>query len=162
MKTLRNLMISFAALLMLLALAATGAKAQSLNTTEFAGKFTLPFMAQWGQMTLPPGEYNLYYGRFSASGLRMVEVANENMNILRGVILPRGQNDVKGEGNFLVCVFEGNRAYVRSLQMAELGHSVGFARPHGVSVAAWIVAGNKSQNTNTRFAEIRIPVAPLK
>jgi len=162
MKTLRRWIIPASVLVIFLGLAATGMKAQSLRSTEFAGKFTLPFMAQWGEITLPPGNYNLYYGAFTASGLRMVEVAHENLGIVHGLVLARGRNDARGEGNFLVCVLEGNRTYVRSLQMEEVGHTVGFARPHGVSVAAWIVAGNKTRNTNARFAEIRIPVALLK
>jgi hypothetical protein len=162
MKQFRSWMISVAALLMLLGLVATGAKAQSMRTTDFAGRFTLPFAAQWGDLTLVPGEYNLYYGNLNLSGPLVVEVAHENVGIVHGVVLARGRGDAKGEGSFLVCVTEGNRAYVRSLQMGEIGQSVGFARPRGVSVAAWIVAGKKTHNTNTRLAETRIPILPAK
>ena len=33
-----------------------------LRMAEFAGRFTLPFDAAWGEMLLPQGDYALYYG----------------------------------------------------------------------------------------------------
>lgn len=162
MNRLRKLIVLASVLVTFLGLAATGTKAQNLRITEFAGKFSLPFTAQWGAMTLPPGNYNLYYGDLTAGGFRVVEVSDEDQGIRRGVVIPSGRNDAKGEETFLVCVFEGNRAYVHSLQMAAMGQSIGFARPHGVSVEAWIMAGNKAHNTKARLAETRIPVVPLK
>jgi hypothetical protein len=162
MKTLRNLIVPVSVLVMFLGLAATGTKAQILNTTHFAGNFTLPFPAQWGEMTLPPGDYNLYFGNLNQHGLRVVEVAHEDLGILHGLVITRMPQESKATESFLVCVIEGNKAYVRSLEMAGIGQSVGFARPHGVSVAAWIVADKKTHNTNARLAETRIPVVPLK
>ncbi|HXH50212.1 MAG TPA: hypothetical protein VNM47_12780 [Terriglobia bacterium] len=162
MKTVRSLLVSISVLVMFLGLAATGAKAQSLKQTHFAGKFTLPFMIQWGGMILPPGDYNLYIGYLTLSGPRMVEVANEDMGIQRGFVLPVASESRKATQSVLVCVVEGGRGYVRSLEIAELGQSIGFARPHGVSVQAWIVGSNKSHNVNTQLAETRIPVVPRK
>lgn len=162
MKTVRSLLVPLSVLVMFLGLAATGMKAQSLYSTHFVGKFTLPFAAQWGQMTLPPGDYNLYYGFMNEGGAKIIEVAHENVGILHGRVPSMGSDDTKGEGSFLVCVIEGNKAYVRSLQMATLGESVNFARPQGVSVAAWIVAGNKSHNPKTHLAKTRIPIVPVK
>lgn len=162
MKTVRSLLVPISVFVILLGLAVTGVKAQSLRTTEFAGKFTLPFMVQWGAMALPPGEYNLYYGNLNLSGPRMVEVASEELGFQRGLILPHGQNELKGTKSVLVCVIEGNRGYVRALELGELGQSISFPRPHGVSVSAWIVAGNQSQNVKTQIAEIRISVVPVK
>lgn len=161
MKKIGSLMISVTALVALFALVGTGAKAQSLNSTHFVGKFTLPFEAQWGRMALPPGNYNLKYG-FTRGGLRMVEVAGEDKADVHGWVIAWGSGDTKGEGSFLVCVLEGGKGYVRSLQMAGLGDGIEFARPHGVSVAAWIVAGIRTNDTNTRVSEVRIPVAPVK
>lgn len=162
MKTLRSLLVPVSLLVMCLGLAATGTNAQSLRITDFAGKFTLPFTAHWGPMTLPPGNYNLYYGDLTARGFRVVEVVNADQGIRHGVLIPWGHNDAKGEETFLVCVFEGDKAYVHSLQMAALGESIGFSRPHGVRVEAWIVAGNPAHNTNARLAQTRIPVLPMK
>lgn len=162
MKRFRNLFVPVSMLVMFLGLAATGMRAQSLSSTQFVGKFTLPFAAEWGHMSLPPGDYNLYYGHMSTSGINIVEVADPETGVSNGFSLVRGRDDAKGEGSFLVCVFEGDKGYVRSLQMAEIGESVEFPKPHGVSVAAWIVAGNENHNTNTRLAEMRIPVVPVK
>lgn len=162
MKTLRHALVSVSVLVMFFGVAATGTKGQSLDITHFAGQFTLPFMAQWGEMILPPGNYNLYYGNLTPSGLRAVEVAHEDMGILHGLTLAANREDSKVTESVLVCVLEGNKAYVRTLKMADLGLSVGFARPHGVSVRAWIVAGNESHNGKARLAEARIPIVPLK
>lgn len=162
MKKVRSLLVSTSVLVMFLGLATAGVKAQSLKQTHFAGKFTLPFMVQWGGMILPPGDYNLYIGKLNLSGPLMVEVANEDMGIQRGVVLPVTSENRKATQSVLVCVVEGARGYVRSLEIAELDQSIGFARPHGVSVQAWIVGSNKSHNVNTRVAETRIPVVPQK
>ena len=109
MKTVRSLLVAISVFVILLGLAVTGVKAQSLRTTDFAGKFTLPFMVEWGPMTLPPGEYNLYYGNLNLSGPRMVEVSSEELGFQRGLILPRGQNELKATKSALVCVIECNR-----------------------------------------------------
>ncbi|TAM84679.1 MAG: hypothetical protein EPN47_00775 [Acidobacteria bacterium] len=161
MKTLRSMIIPASVLMMFLGLAA-GMEAQTLRVTSFAGKFTLPFMAQWGRMTLPPGNYNLYYGNLGMSGPRMVEVANEDLGVQRGLILPVGEDIRKATRSVLVCVLEGDKAYVRSLEMAEIGQSINFERPHGVSVDAWIVAGEQIPNTNRELAEARIAIVPVK
>ncbi|HET7214850.1 MAG TPA: hypothetical protein VFL79_14760 [Terriglobia bacterium] len=162
MKTVRSLIVPVSMLVMLLGLAATGMKAQSLSSTHFVGKFTLPFAAEWGRMSLPPGDYNLYYGYMGTGGINIVEVAHQEPDILHGYVFVRGRGDAKGEGSFLTCVFEGDKGYVRSLQMAEISESIEFTRPHGVSVAAWIVAGNETHNTNARLAEMRIPLIPVR
>jgi hypothetical protein len=161
MKKLGSLMISFAVLVTLFALVETGAKAQSIDSTQFVGKFTLPFEARWGGMILPAGNYNLKFG-YTMGGLRVVEVAGEDAGILHGWVFAKGRVNTKGEGSFLVCVLNGNTGYVRSLQLAEFGESINFARPHGVSVDAWIVAGKKSHNAKTQLAETRIPIVPAK
>lgn len=162
MTKVRSLVISVVALLMLFALAATAGEARSLYSTHFVGKFTLPFTAQWGGMTLPPGNYNLYYGTMGVGGTYIVEVANEDLGVTQGWVFPRGTNGVKGEGSFLVCVREGDIGYVRSLQMAEIGESIEFSKPHGVSVETWIMSGKKTHKTNTALSEMRIPVVPVK
>ena len=162
MKKVRSWMISVAALLILFGWVATEAKAQSLYSTQFVGEFTLPFEAQWGHMTLPPGDYNLYYGYLGKGGNFVVEVAHQGTGILNGFVLVRGRDDAKGKESYLVCVREGDKGYVRSLHMAEIGESIEFPKPHGVSVDAWIVAGKKTHNTNAKLAEMRIPVLPAK
>jgi hypothetical protein len=113
-------------------------------------------------MTLPAGDYDLYYGYMGRGGIYAVEVANEDTGIHHGWVFPGGIDGVKGEGSFLVCVREGDMGYVRSLQMAEIGESIEFSKPHGVSVETWIMAGKKAYHTNTVLAEMRIPIVPVK
>ena len=62
MKTIRSLMTLAGLFLVLFALSATGAKAQNLSSASFSGNFTLPVAAQWGEMTLPAGNYTLGVG----------------------------------------------------------------------------------------------------
>jgi len=164
MKKIQSLLGSVAALLILVSLAATGIKAQSLFSTHFTGEFTLPFMAQWGSMILPPGDYNLYYGRLSNTGGQMVEVRGQGM-LPHGLILVQGRNGVKGTENQLVCVLEGNKAYIRGLELPAIGESAVFSRPHGVKVESWIVEethGGKgtAQRAETRISVLRVPVKP--
>ena len=78
MKTNRSLMTLAGLSLVLFALGAIGAKGQqapSLETTNFAGAFTLPTDAQWGRMALPAGDYALYYGDNGTA--RIVEVVGK-------------------------------------------------------------------------------------
>ncbi len=161
MKTLRRLMVPLSLLVMFFGLAVTRTKAQTLRETHFAGTFTLPFVLQWGDMIMPPGDYNMYYGTLNTSGLQVVEVENDSMWIQHGMVIAKGQVNRKPTQNVLVCVVEGNRAYVRSIEIADMNLSVRFRRPHFVEVESWIVS-NRSHNSNAQLAVVRIPVAPVK
>jgi hypothetical protein len=159
MKKIRGLVVSVAAMLMFLGFAATGIKAQSLFSTHFTGEFTLPFMTQWGSVILPPGDYNLYYGRLSNAGAMVVEVRGQGM-LPGGIILVKGRNGAIGEENSLVCVLEGNNAYVRGLELPAIGESAVFSRPRGVRVESWIVAEKQGAKGTAQMAETRIPIKP--
>jgi len=161
MKAVRSLLVPLSLLVMFLGLAVTGTKAQSLFSTHFAGTFNLPFMVQWGSEFLPPGEYSLYYGRVGNAGSYVVEIRGEG-TLPQAMFRVNGRSDVKGTEDALVCVREDNKVYVRGLELATIGESAQFTKPHGVSVEAWIIAGNKSYNTNTQLAVARIPIAPVK
>lgn len=161
MKKLRSILIPIAALLMFLPFSSTGAGVQSLYTTQFTGTFTLPFVAQWGRIILPPGEYTLNYGTLNSAGLHAVEVASERDLSIRGWAIPMAKGDVKGTESHLVCVLEGNKVYVRSLELPEMSATLHFPRPHGVRVEAWIVSEKQSHNATSRLAEIRVPIAPV-
>jgi hypothetical protein len=163
MKKLQSLLIPIAALLMFLALAATEASAQNLSSysTQYTGTLTLTFAAQWGKMVLPPGEYNINYGTLTSAGLHVVEVASTRDPSVRGWALPKAKGDIKGTKSRLVCIREGNKGYVRSLELPEIGATLYFPRPHGVSVKAWIVSEKQSHNATTQLAEMRISLAPV-
>lgn len=164
MKKIRSLLVSVAALLMLLALVATEAKAQSLFSTQFAGSFSLPFMVQWGTVILPPGEYSLYYGMPGNAGPNVVEIRGEVKGSPHGFILGNGHDQISEKKSVLVCVLEGKRAYVRELRMGAIGESAEFALPHGVKVRAWVVAGKRNNKGDTQLTEERIPIerVPVK
>jgi hypothetical protein len=159
MKTIRSLMILAGLSVVALALGATGAKAQGGEGADFAGKFTLPFEAQWGSTSLPAGEYSVYYKQPLKGGPLVVEVIGKEKRSPHVFILPRGTSDVSATKSALVCVREGNALVVRTLEMARIGQSVRFGLPRG----AQLVANNGTHNGYTQLAEApmliqRIPV----
>ena len=163
MKTIRRLVIPAGVLVMFLAMAATGLRAQSLFSTHFAGKFTLPFMAQWGTTVLPPGEYELYYGIQGNKGSYAVEIRGQG-ELPQVVKIAMGRSDAKAGENALVCVREGNKAHVRALELPAIGESAQFALPHGVEVESKLIAKHQNKSGNTQLAEARIRVerVPIK
>jgi hypothetical protein len=164
MKTIRNMAIMVGVGLALFVPGATSAKAQALTTTTFKGTFTLPFEVQWANMILPAGEYTLGYGHLNSASGYLVEVAGKKPGSPHGVILPRGRSQPSASGNVLVCIREGNKGYVRALELSAIGEAVGFALPHGVDVESKLIAKHQTLGTNTRIAEVRITVErmPIK
>jgi hypothetical protein len=161
MKTIRSLMTLAGLILAVFALSATGAKAQSLTNTSFAGTFTISHEAQWGRMTLPAGTYNLYYGPLHDGGASVVEVVGKAKGSPHGLILAAGNDDASAANNALVCVREGSTLIVRTLEMPAIGTSAQFSMPHG----ARLVAHNRNHKGYTQLAEApmlieRISVAP--
>lgn len=160
MKTIRNLMTLAGLSVMLFALSATGAKAQMLTSTGFAGKFTLPSAAQWGTMVLPAGNYSLSYGKLDTT--YFVEVRGAAKGSPHGVIHVAVNDPVAATKSALVCTREGNVLIVRKLEIPQLGKSVVFAMPRGEK----LVARNRKHNSYTQLAEApmlleRISVAPI-
>lgn len=158
MKTIRNLATLMGLSLVLFALGATGAKAQGLEITLVGGSFTLPFEATWGNMTLPAGDYNLYYGHMTASGTYVVEVEGKAEGSPRGIIQVQSHNPTLLAKSALVCIRQGQTGIVEALQMPAIGETVFFAVPRGVTLMAQTNSG-----TNTLLAEgpslyQRIPV----
>ena len=139
---------------MLLAVGATGAKAQTLSTTSFGGTFTLSHAAQLGNVGLPAGEYSLYFGSPTNSGKSAVEVVGEAKGSPHAWIYIQSQNRSSAAKSALVCVREGDNLVVRSLEMADLGESVTFAMPHGTKLMAYRQSG--SGNVQMAAAPTRI------
>lgn len=160
MKTIRRLTTLTGISLMLLGLLATGARAQDFSTTVLSGSFTLPFNARWGAMTLPAGDYALYYGRMSSEGAYMVEVVGKEEGSPHGFVLVRTQNPSAATISEIICVREGSTGVVQSLQIPEIGEILYFAMPRSGKVHAGGLYGSR----NTLLAEApmtfkRIPVA---
>ncbi|MEJ2008306.1 MAG: hypothetical protein P8Z30_09170 [Acidobacteriota bacterium] len=158
MKTIRNTVTLVGVSLMLFALCAAGAKAQGLYSIDVTGTFTLPFEAQWGPMTLPAGDYNLYYGSLTTAGTRLVEVKGQAEGSPHGFLLTKEQDSISTTKSALICIRQGNRRIVRELQMAPIGETVSFPLPHGVK----LLAHQQNGNVYARLAEApvieRVPV----
>ena len=101
-----------------------------LRMAEFAGRFTLPFDAAWGEMVLPQGEYALYYGALG-EGLHCVEILGKGKADPKGVFLVREQNSASVVQNALVCTRRGGRHVIRTLELPGIGKAVSFAGPAG-------------------------------
>lgn len=135
MKTIRSLAIVVGLFGAILALGATGAKAQVLRSPDFTGKFTLPYAAQWENMTLPAGEYTLKYG-FLDGGADAVEIAGKAKGSPHGTIMavPNGQSSAVK--NSLVCIRDGNHLIVRTLELTAINESLKFGMPHGLRLVS--------------------------
>ena len=164
MKTFRNITVLVGLSAVLFALVATGARAQTLALTSFSGTFTLPLDAQWGAMTLPAGDYSLSYGQPFKGGIHAVTVAGEAVGSPHGMILMKARSQTSASKNKLLCVREGNKLYVRTLELASIGESVHFKIPQVVEVRSKVIAKNHSPSGKTRFREVAILVhgAPAK
>jgi hypothetical protein len=158
MKTIRSLMTLAGLSLVVFALSATGAKAQTMTSTSFSGAFTLPVAAQWGRMALPAGDYTLSYGQPFKGGIYAVAVTSKANGNTR-IALVKANSDASTTKDALVCIHEGNTLVVRALEMPELGTAAQFALPRGTK----LVAHNGYDNSYTQLAEApmliqRIPV----
>lgn len=114
--------------------AAPGALGFRMN--EFAGRFTLPFDAAWGEIVLAQGEYDLYYGAMG-DDLHCVEILGAGQSTPRGIFLVREQSPASVIQNALVCTRRDGRQVIRTLELPAIGKSVSFANP---------VAGNSRKN----------------
>lgn len=112
----------FAATLLIASLFGSPANAQ----VGFQGRFSLPYEAHWGEVVLPPGDYQVtfIYGSVSttvairdAKSLRMV--ALEPVNI---------REDSKGESSLLIHT-RGSQRVVYGLRIAELGEAFLYEYP---------------------------------
>jgi hypothetical protein len=152
MKTIRSLMTLAGLSLVIFALGVTGAQAQqapSLSITHFGGTFTLPMEAQWGKVTLPAGQYSLYYGSVQDGSASMVEVVGKAKGSPHGLIPVAGKDDASAANSALVCIREGVALIVRTLEMPAIGTAAQFSMPNG----SRLVARNASHNGYTQLAE---------
>jgi len=113
---------------------------------EFAGRFTLPFEAAWGEIVLAPGEYALHYGTMG-EGLHCVEIFGIGQTAPRGIFLVREQNPASVVQNALVCTRRDSRRIIRALELPAIGESVSFAGP-----ATGKLIKNRHGRTRTRLA----------
>jgi hypothetical protein len=150
MKTIKSLMILSGLVMALVAMSATGVKAQLISFPEFTGSFSLPVQARWGAMTLPAGDYSLYYGAPFKGGLYVVEVVNKEDGSARGVAFVQGRSQTSASKNELVCTREGNIDIVRALDLPALDESINFALPPNLE----LMANHQKHNASTPVAAV--------
>ena len=109
-------------------LGATERSTLGLQLTEFSGRFTLPFEAEWGEVVLPEGDYNLHYGTLG-QGVYFVEILGKDQHMPHGIFLVRQQVPASVVQNALVCTCRGGRCVIRALELPAIGKSVSFAFP---------------------------------
>lgn len=161
MKTIRTVVALVGLSLVLSALGATRAGAQNLETTVFAGTFTLPVQVQWGSMTLPAGNYSLYYGKLFMGGTYTVEVVGKAKRSLRGWIPLKARTGPSTAKNSLICIRDGNNLVVRRLEMPAIGESLEFAMRRGMKLLT-----HRQKHGQYTLAEApiliqRVPVKPI-
>ncbi len=159
MKTIRSLTILAGLSVMVFVLGAAGARGQVITMPRFAGSFTLPLDAVWDQMTLPAGEYRVYYGYSDHGGATLVNIVGKGKGSVHGTLIAKVPTGVSATKNSLVCVRHGDTLIVRSLEIPEIGEAVEFPVPKG----AKLMATNWKHTGYTELAEgpmliQRIPV----
>jgi hypothetical protein len=141
---------------LLLALCAPGARAQSTSPTLFGGTINLPFQVAWGPMVLPAGEYTLHYGAVNGTTY-VVEVEGKAKGSPHGLVLARNPNATQAMTSSLVCVRAGDSGIVRELEMPEIGRSISFPMPKG----ARLMASNRKGHAGRAVAQLKIQRIPV-
>ena len=136
MKAIRSLTILAGLSVMVFVLGAAGVRGQVITMPRFAGSFTLPLDTVWGQMTLPAGEYRVYYGYSNHGGATFVNIVGKAKGSPQGTLIAGLPKDVSTKNDSLVCVREGDTLLVRSLEMPEIGEAIEFSAPKGAKLLA--------------------------
>lgn len=110
-------------------LGAAGQSTLGLQATEFSGRFTLPFEAEWGEVVLPEGDYNLHYGTLG-QGVYFVEILGKDQRKPHVIFLVPQQVPASVVQNALVCICRGGRCIIRALELPAIGKSVSFVFPN--------------------------------
>jgi len=95
--------------------------AGAVNAQEPAcqGKFTLPFEAQWGGVTLPAGGYAFTLNS-TAVGSRVVTVVRDQQKVAIVMAQGRSKSD-STKASALIVTRIGGRARIDALHLAEVG-----------------------------------------
>lgn len=159
MRKIRNLTMLAGLCLVLATLGAPRAKAQVLSTVSFTGTVTLPHQVQWGQMTLPAGDYVVQYGRGGPGGLQMVEITGKAKGSPHGVARVVSTRRTQAGENALSCIRDGSTLIARALEIPQIGQMVEFKVPGRTRLLAReLNSGKKVQIAERQKAIQRIPV----
>ena len=87
------------------------------NAQAYSGKFTLPFSARWGKMTLPAGEYTFTAGNLTATG--SVVILHDGKFV--GSVMVGGVSyDDPSADSSLIAVPVGNTHMISMLRLENL------------------------------------------
>lgn len=110
---------------LLLAMLAGGLSTSFATAQEYEGKFTLPFEARWGAVTLLPGDYTF---KVDGANHRCITVRQELRG--RGFVMVQGIKAEKIPGSSAMIAVPTNGNYrLRMLHLAELDLTLYFAQP---------------------------------
>ena len=158
MKTIRSIATLAGLFAAVLTLGAAVGRGQVIHSDLFAGTFTLPAQARWGNLNLPAGVYSVRYG-IGVRGSHFVEVVSKEKESPYRFVLAGSIQDTSATRNAIVCIRDGNTLVVRTLEMPAIGESANFAMPRGGT----LVAQNGKHNGYKQLAQApmliqRIPI----
>jgi hypothetical protein len=118
----------------LVAVIAFGAIAARLQATQAAaGRFKLPFDAQWGNVALPTGDYTFTVDHITANGTIIVYRGTQAVGVFRSQLVDSNEN--QGKSGALLCIRHDGKVTVRALRLPE-GSTFYFSLPKDLSVMA--------------------------
>lgn len=102
-------------------------------TTAVQEKFTLPFDAKWGKVSLPAGDYTVAISQYSSVARVVISHAGRNV----GVTVPEifDYTETKSKIAELVCIRHDGSATVRELRIPQVG-TYYFPLPKDVTLMA--------------------------
>lgn len=149
MKRMRTILTLAGVLLLVPTFGVVSARAQSMFHGVANGKFSLPFQAQWGNVTMPAGNYTFSLYEFASGGSLMVRIHGEAKGSAHGYVLTEAQNSTRAPENELLCIHNGNKEIVSALVLPTMGKSFTFKVPS----AEEMLTRRINHNTNIQSAE---------
>lgn len=106
-----------ALLVMLTACVAIAPRLQA--TTAVQGKFTLPFNAKWGKVSLQAGDYTVSINRYSSMATILISQAGRNVGVTLPEMFDYTENNSKTAE--LVCIRHNGVTTIRELRVPQVG-----------------------------------------
>jgi hypothetical protein len=88
-------------------------------TTAVQGKFTLPFDAKWGKVSLHAGDYKVAINNYSSMATVVISQSGRNVGITLPEVFDYTEN--KSKTAELVCIRHNGIVTVRELRLPQVG-----------------------------------------
>jgi hypothetical protein len=88
-------------------------------TTAVRGKFTLPFEAKWGKVSLPAGDYTVTVNRYSSMATVVISRSGRNVGVTLPEMFDYTENTSKTAE--LVCIRHNGTETIRELRVPQVG-----------------------------------------